>query len=148
MRRIAMLGMALALGGCALESGETGGDETTGEAQEASSFSTEWSTTHILRSRPIQVALGGTITVISKGDFADRAGCPSSYSIELIRFFNDPKGKPAEEVVGIARSYPLNQAHSELWTALVAGTYRLQFSTTTLPKKCSLHGVVTVNVKP
>jgi hypothetical protein len=69
-------------------------------------------------------------------------------SIELIRFFTDPKGKPAEEVVGIARHYPLNQAHSEIWTALVAGTYRLQFSTTTAPNKCSLRGVVTVNVKP
>ena len=147
MRRLAILGtMAAVLGcGCALESAEVDNDPGVGEAREAAStFTSPWSTTHFMRTRPILVRPGDTITVRSKADFADPAGCPSAYSVELIRFVSN-----GEEVVGIVRSYPArNQAHSEIWTALAGGTYKVQFSTTRPPDTCELHGVVTVDVTP
>lgn len=130
--------------GCALESSETESDPPTGEAREAeSTFTAPWSTSHYMRTRPIMAPLGGTITVWSKADFADRAGCPSAYAAELIHFVGS-----SEEVVSIARAYPLNQPHTETWATPARGTYRVQFSTTRPAGTCELHGTVTVTVKP
>jgi hypothetical protein len=148
MRRMGILvAVAAVLGcGCAVESSEPQGERrsepATGEAGEA--FTAQWSTKHFMRTRPIPAGLGATITVWAKADFADPVGCPSAYSVELIRFVSN-----GEEVVGIVRSYPArNQAHSEIWTALAGGTYKVQFSTTRPPDTCELHGVVTVDVTP
>jgi hypothetical protein len=148
MRSIVIAAMrmvvAVTFGGCAMDSNEIGDEESpTAQVGEASTFTKEWSTTHVMRTRPIVASLGGTISVSSKADFDDHVGCPPFYTAELIHFVGS-----AEEVIGIARSYPLNQTHAEIWTALTGGTYRVQFSTTQKPAKCSLHGVVTVNVTP
>lgn len=142
---MAMLGAVALLGcGCALEPSETESEPATGEAREpATTFTAPWSTSHFMRSRPILARLGDTITVSAKADFVDHAGCPSVYSVELVHFVGG-----AEEIVSIARAYPRNQAHSESWTALAAGTYRVQFSTRRPPGKCELRGTVTVNVTP
>jgi hypothetical protein len=150
MRTVAIAGACwvMSLTGCGLESGRigdgAGGDEGTGEAQEASStFTAPWKTSHFMRTRPIQAPRGGTITVVSKADFDDRIGCPAAYSAELIHFVGG-----REEVASIARAYPLNMSRSEVWTALAGGTYRVQFSTKMPPGKCTLRGVVTVTVTP
>jgi hypothetical protein len=146
MRRMAILGaVAAVLGyGCALESSETESEPATGDVPEAAStFTAPWSTSHYLRTRPIMAPLGGSIVVRSKADFADHVGCPSSYSVELIHLIGS-----SEEVVSIARAYPLNQWHSEIWAAPARGTYRVQFSTTEPPGKCELRGTVTVSVTP
>jgi hypothetical protein len=96
--------------GCALESSETESEPATGEAREAAStFTAPWSTSHYMRTRPIQVPPGGTITVRSKADFADHVGCPLAYSAELLHFVGS-----GEEVISIARAYPRNQPHSEI----------------------------------
>lgn len=145
MRAMALLGLAaVVIGGCALEAqDDAAGDEGTGEAHgAASAFTASWSTTHVVRTRPIVVPIGSTIKVTAKADFSDPVGCPSAYTAELIQFAG------GEEVIGIARAYPRNQTHTEIWTALVAGTYRVQFSTMRPPKACSLLGTVTVNVTP
>ncbi len=147
MRTVALLGIVASalVSGCALErSDKTGDDEGTGKAQEsASTFTAPWSTSDIMRTRPIAAPLGGTIKVLAKADFSDPAGCPRAYTAELIHF-----GGRGEEVIGIARAYPRNQAHAEVWTALTGGIYRVQFSTTRPPKKCTLLGAVTVSVTP
>src|SRR5579862_7708101 len=120
--RTAILGASAAVVacGCALAPRETEGERGIAEAREpASTFTAPWSTSHYMRTRSISAPLGGTITVFSKADFADRVGCPTAYSVELIRFASN-----AEEVVGLTRAYPLNQQHSEIWTALAGGTYK------------------------
>ncbi len=147
MRSKLMIGAAaLSLAGCALDTGGSADeDEETAEVQEAAStFTAPWSTTHVMRTRPIAAPLGGTITVSAKADFSDHAGCPLAYTAELIHLL----GGGREEVSSIARAYPRNQLHSEIWTALAKGAYRVQFSTTRPPKACSLLGTVTVSVKP
>jgi hypothetical protein len=123
---VGIVAAVLMCNGCAMESGES---ESVGEVrQAASSFTAPWSTSHFMRTRAFTVPRGGTVTVSAKADFADPVGCPSAYAVELIRFDGGH-----EDVVDIARSYPRNQSHAEIWIGLAGGTYRVQFSTTRPP---------------
>jgi hypothetical protein len=150
MRRIAMVSMVVALGGCVLESGEaqTGegsdGDEPLDAIAEA--FTGPWRTERQVQTQEFQAPIGSIIRVTAKADDPDRVTCTAkSYSASLIRF-DTSGGILHQSTEGIARAFPLNQEHTESWIGVNGGRYRVQFDTTKPRKVCNLHGVVTVEI--
>ncbi len=148
MKCRAILGVvsALALDGCALESGETGNDEP-GEAVDG--LGSYWgdinSSNDQLVGHPFPVPSDGAVTVEAWVKWTPKPGYNCfAPAVTLVLTKRSP---PAEQIGG--RSFfPKAPKKKETWSGLAAGTYDLIVQTNNDNPGCVLTGHVDITVRP